>query len=100
MSAPLSRKSLIFSVAASGKRHIISAAAALSITQQTEKPPKSAAAAKNTIERVKVTPIPRLERALKSPAVSAEKAYAPIKNKLFSRLIPKAKPRPKAIIRL
>ena len=55
--------------------------------------PSPDATAKNAIEKTKQAPTLRDDTDVKSPAASAENAYAPSKNKLFSPLIPTEKPK-------
>ncbi len=93
ISAPLSKNSLILYLALSGKRTNIRAPPKLSRTLQRANAPSPDATAKNAMEKTKQTPTLRDEMDVKSPAASAENAYAPSRNRLFSPLIPMAKPR-------
>ncbi len=93
ISAPLSHSSESLSVNFSGKMQRIAEASTLSKTVQSENAPIFAATAKNDIERVKLSPIARLENEVKRLHKSDENAYAPIKKSAFSFVIPSAKPR-------
>ena len=93
ISAPLSHNSDSLSVNFSGKMQRIAEASTLSKTVQRENAPIFAATAKNDIERVKLSPIARLENEVKRLHKSDENAYAPIKKSAFSFVIPSAKTR-------